>query len=137
MIRLVITSRVPKFEGVTPAWFVCVTLFFGAVIANFFINQKFGTTFTPCLFKNVTALPCFLCGGTRASLKLASGHPIQAFFQNPLVTVVLSYIAFALVLKFGFAKKLVFSGPFKDRRFLWMIAISTVGSNWIYMIRTL
>ena len=40
-----------------------------------------------CVFRLVTGLPCPTCGGTRATLGLASGDLALAFRYNPLVTL--------------------------------------------------
>ncbi|MGY8642433.1 MAG: DUF2752 domain-containing protein [Verrucomicrobiales bacterium] len=137
MVKLVKTSRKLDFTGVTPAVLVVGTLFFSAILAGHFIGKYFQTDLVPCPFKIATGLPCFLCGGTRAALNLTTGHPILALQFNPLVTIILGFVSVALLLKIALAKKVILSGPFQDRRFLWMLAITVVGANWIYVIRTL
>jgi hypothetical protein len=42
---------------------------------------------TICVFKTLTGLPCFTCGGTRPAARLAQLDLQAAFFMNPLVTV--------------------------------------------------
>lgn len=137
MIRLTPTDRKPNFNGVTPAFVAGGTLFVVAVLATFSVNHHYQTEFTPCLFKIVTHQPCFLCGGTRASINLLTGHPVTAFFFNPLVTVLLCYSGFLLILKFGFGKKIDWRGPFRNRHFVCSFAVALVLINWIYVLRTL
>ncbi|MFI5181027.1 MAG: DUF2752 domain-containing protein [Thermoanaerobaculia bacterium] len=43
----------------------------------------------PCLFREVTGLPCPTCGGTRAALALLSGDIAGALHANPLVVAAL------------------------------------------------
>ena len=38
---------------------------------------------TPCMFKEVTGLPCPSCGSTRALLLLARGRMYDSFMMNP------------------------------------------------------
>ncbi len=137
MIRLVPTNRKIDLEGVTLAWIVSVTLFFCAILALYFFNQRYGTQLTPCPFKFVTSTPCFLCGGTRASMSLISGNVSRAFSFNPLVTFALLLIFTRIILKFAFGRKIKRTGFLADRRALWLIVIVAVTSNWIYVIRTL
>ena len=39
----------------------------------------------PCLFHELTGFYCPGCGGTRAALALAAGHPVLSFLYHPLV----------------------------------------------------
>ncbi|MDF1755031.1 MAG: DUF2752 domain-containing protein [Verrucomicrobiales bacterium] len=137
MIQLVKTDRKPNFDGVTPAFLVGATLFFAAILAGHFLSRHYETSFTTCLFKRITHQPCVLCGGTRASLSLAAGDPVEAVKYNPLVTAVLSYIGFAMFLKFALGRKLILNGFAADRRFLWSATLVIVIANWIYILRTL
>ncbi len=46
----------------------------------------------PCLFRNVTGIPCPSCGATRGVLALLDGHPVDALGFNPLmVTIVIAF----------------------------------------------
>lgn len=42
------------------------------------------SSFSVCLFKQVTDLPCPSCGSTRAIVSLANGHLWEAFLYNPI-----------------------------------------------------
>ena len=111
MIRLVKTDRQPDLSGVTPALVVGATLFFAAILTAHFVGRHYDHKLTPCLFKLVTDKPCFLCGGTRASLNLAMGNPIIALRFNPLVTLILGSVALGLLLKFVFGRRIILDGP--------------------------
>ncbi|MBQ1973783.1 MAG: DUF2752 domain-containing protein [Paraprevotella sp.] len=43
-----------------------------------------GFGFTPCLFKNVTGIPCPACGTTRAIILIVNGRLWQSLLLNPL-----------------------------------------------------
>lgn len=74
----------------TPGWILGVIFFAAAVVGLFFLNREAGTRFGLCPFRIVTGMPCFLCGGTTASILLASGDPAEAFRANPLVVVAIA-----------------------------------------------
>ena len=137
MISLVKTDRKPDLRGVTPAVVAGGTLFFVSLLALYFMGQHYDHQPTVCLFKAITKQPCFLCGGTRASINLATGHPVTAFKFNPLVTLILCYLAIWAILKFGFARRIALQGPLNSRQIHWVLAIVVVIANWIYIIKTL
>lgn len=137
MIQLVKTDRKPNFKGVTPGFIIGVALFVAAVLGGHHLSSHYRVDTLPCLFKLVTGEPCVLCGGTRASLRLVKGDLSGAFSFNPLVTIVLSVVAGLMILKFGFARKLVLTASSPIRRCLWAVVIGAVLANWIYVIRTL
>lgn len=136
MIQLVKTDRKLNLSGVTPAFVAVVTLFVFTVLAGHFFARHYQIDASPCLFKLVTREPCFLCGGTRASVSLASGQPVIAFRFNPLVTILLCFTGIVLLLKFLFARKLRLSGAIANRQFLWWAVILLVLANWIYIVKT-
>ena len=53
------------------------------------------TSFTPCLFKNATGLPCPSCGTTRSVAEIAKGNFIKAATINPLGFIVAAFMAVA------------------------------------------
>ncbi len=57
------------------------------------LTQHAGYDFVSCPSRLVYDLPCAGCGGTRAFLLLIKGHPIDAFFMNPNVYLVVPYLA--------------------------------------------
>ncbi|MGD8395157.1 MAG: DUF2752 domain-containing protein [Candidatus Eiseniibacteriota bacterium] len=40
-----------------------------------------------CPLRHATGIACPTCGGTRAMMALAGGHPLRAFVWNPIVTL--------------------------------------------------
>lgn len=46
--------------------------------------------FTPCIFRNLTGLPCPSCGSTHAVIALLHGEFVQSIFFHPLGIVILS-----------------------------------------------
>lgn len=53
----------------------------------------------PCTFKNLTGLPCALCGGTRSAQAFLHGDVSSALYLNPLsLAVVVGLSAFALLM---------------------------------------
>jgi hypothetical protein len=53
----------------------------------------------PCTFKNLTGLPCALCGGTRSAHALLHGDVATALYLNPLALVAVGLLGVvALVL---------------------------------------
>ncbi|MEZ5299668.1 MAG: DUF2752 domain-containing protein [Verrucomicrobiales bacterium] len=111
------------------------TAFFGASIAAlYFVNRAAGTEYSVCPMLNLTGVPCFFCGGTRASFALLHGQVIEAIQWNPLVALAAAFFLVQAVLKFGFGKKFILSGRLADRRFLWGAAIVLVAANWWWVI---
>ncbi len=55
-----------------------------------FSQKAAGTshTYTVCMIKNVTGVPCPSCGSTRSVMSLAEGHFAEATRQNPLGIVI-------------------------------------------------
>lgn len=51
---------------------------------HLFFEPGPGSSFTICLFKNLTGLPCPSCGVTRSLLLLATGDIYAALMINPL-----------------------------------------------------
>lgn len=47
----------------------------------------------PCTFKNLTGLPCALCGGTRSAHALLQGNISSALYLNPLSLVAVALLA--------------------------------------------
>ena len=136
MISFVPTSR--KFhrpEVLTWPLAVIGVLYFSSIAALAWIKTHTEYGFTPCLLKNATGVPCFLCGGTRASLALAQGDVFRSFLFNPLVCLL--WILFtALFLLKVVAGRRIRVGPI-SRCWLWIGAIAVVAGNWVFVINRL
>jgi len=52
------------------------------------------SSFSVCLFKKATGLPCPSCGSTRAIVSMAKGHFLQALLYNPIGV----FLGFLLIL---------------------------------------
>ncbi|MEO0414322.1 MAG: DUF2752 domain-containing protein [Verrucomicrobiota bacterium] len=115
----------------TPVYVAVVALFAFSILVMYFVNQKTGMNYTPCLFKTMTQKPCFLCGGTRATVSLITGKITQAFLWNPLaVLLVVGFCALmTLHIVFGRVVTVVYS----KRKWAWLIAILIVIANWVYL----
>lgn len=133
MISFVPTSRSFRWRNiVTIPCAIAILLYVASIGSLAWLNQKTPLDLTPCPFKQVTGLPCFLCGGTRASFALAQGDVVSSFLFNPLVCVALLVTACLFLLKVvaGFRIKIV---PI-HRNWLWLGAILLVAVNWTWVI---
>lgn len=50
----------------------------------FVASRQSVSSFTPCVFKNITGIPCPSCGSTRAVVAILNGRFMEAFLLNPL-----------------------------------------------------
>ncbi len=83
MLRLRKAKRSEFFTPLTLAWWITTTLLLGAILLGFGFSETQGTWLPVCLTRRVFDLPCPLCGGTRAAMRLFSGAPVAAFWINP------------------------------------------------------
>ncbi|MFQ5669206.1 MAG: DUF2752 domain-containing protein [Acidobacteriota bacterium] len=92
-----------------------------------------------CVLKAVTGVPCPTCGGTRAALALAGGHPLAALGWNPLVGAGL--MALALYVPYAW---LVTAGRLPPLRTGWLrppmpvwlrgTMAGIVLADWVYLL---
>ncbi|WP_366935836.1 DUF2752 domain-containing protein [Bernardetia sp.] len=54
------------------------------IFYTFSLQKQQISSFTPCLIKNISHLPCPSCGSTRAILFLLKGKFIESLYTNPL-----------------------------------------------------
>jgi hypothetical protein len=111
-----------------------VALIVGAAIRLLHLDRL---GFTLCVFKAVTGLPCFTCGGTRAFGRLASLDVAGAFRMNPLVTLAslalpLWTLTDLVLLTRGSALGLELAP--RTSRFVVVAAVSALLLNWAYLI---
>lgn len=69
-------------------WRIRHILGIGFILSGYAFILILGTTignrhFTPCIFKNLTGLPCPGCGMGRATIAFFHGDLMQSFFINP------------------------------------------------------
>ena len=57
----------------------------------FFIQTK-NDTYSVCLFKKITSIPCPSCGSSRSVVAILSGNFSTAFYLNPLGFVLVPFI---------------------------------------------
>lgn len=127
-------SRKSILKGWTPGLYLGVLFFVVATLCLHIGGLALQRDLLPCLFQVATGFPCPLCGGTRASFLLFSGHPLQALCLNPLVTFslflgavwILSWLAFGLRWRLRLPDRAVA---------LVLLALFLV--NWIYVSRIL
>lgn len=132
MISAQRVRRSEFFSPMTPGWILGTSLFFVAVLFTFWVNQAQELrSLTLCPFRLLMGLPCPLCGGTTASLKLAVGKADEAFRINPLVTILLVvYPAWSLLwIVFGIRLTSTAKTTVVAALLLLVLAI-----NWVYIL---
>ena len=107
-------------------------LFSASLAALSWFNSQTGSGFTPCVLKSATGVPCFLCGGTRASIALAKGDPVSSFLLNPMVCLLWLALGVAVLLKVVAGYKIEVA-PI-PRRWLWLGILTLVAANWAFVI---
>ena len=55
-------------------------------------SYKLNDSFTVCIIKNVTGIPCPSCGSTRAVEALFHGHIIESILWNPFGLLLASFL---------------------------------------------
>jgi len=100
------------------------------------------TTFTPCLFKNVTSLPCPACGTTRSVSEIVKGNFIKATIINPLGLIVAAFMAIApfwIIFDVTTKRDTLFNGFLTLEttlkiRWVAITLISLIAINWVWNI---
>ena len=87
---------------------------------------------SPCLFHHLTGLPCPTCGGTRATLALAAGHPVHALALNPMVAV--GYIMLGTVLLALLAGRRDMIHRLISSRRAAFVLLAVILLNWAYLL---
>jgi hypothetical protein len=98
---------------------------------SYLINQS-GQSFTFCMLKNLTGLPCPFCGGTRAVFALLRGELFQAFWLNPLATLGLLLVLPGYFVYAGLLRPRGWEKPLSKVSVILLIAALVV--NWAYLI---
>lgn len=91
----------------------------------------------PCIFHELTGLPCLTCGSTRAFTALVDGEVFAALRLQPLF-VIGSAIALAIGLR-GLAalitgRKLALNVSRQDRLLFRRVLIAAILVNWAYLV---
>ncbi len=123
-------------SGVTKPWIIATVCWFLAVGTFTWLNFRMGTSYTLCLFKNLTDHPCPGCGSTRATLALMSGQLGTAFSYNPLAT---TFLLLSPAILFGWIWNQKRNPPDRWRpgRYFWIITTGLVMANWWFVIKNL
>lgn len=91
-----------------------------------------------CPFRQITGIPCFTCGGTRALLALTRGDVRAAFVWNPLVAIsamgALVWLVYAAVVTALRAPRLRVRLAERDRLLFRAMAWTAIASNWVFLI---
>lgn len=98
--------------------------------------------FTPCLFKNITGIPCPSCGSTRSVLSLVKGNFFNAILINPLgVIIAVSMLLLPLWLLYDLILKkdtLYINYKLFEKtvqvKWVAVILITLIIANWIWNI---
>lgn len=72
------------------------TLVFLAIFAA--LPMSMFSVLPACTFKNLTGLPCALCGGTRSARAFLHGDLATAWYLNPLSLFVIIFMAVGVVI---------------------------------------
>lgn len=78
-------TKRPPADARHPATFAGITVLMLALLVSLTVDPFDRTSFSVCLFNNITGLPCAACGLTRACIYLAHGQIAHAAKMNPLV----------------------------------------------------
>lgn len=132
-MRLVPTSR--RFW--LPWWAVAIVAAHLAMVLLYILVQR-GVRDAPtlCWFRELTGHPCPACGSTRLVLALLQGEPIQGFLHNPLVFVALVVLLVVVVLRVGFARRIVLLQTQRDVHIATGLFLLAVLMNWAYLLWT-
>lgn len=99
-------------------------------LGSCYISQRFDISFTTCILKHVTGIPCPFCGGTRAAWTLLHGDVIGAVVMNPLATALCILVPPIYLLQHFILKRRIDVIP----RIAWIILITLLIVNWAYLI---
>ena len=119
----------------SPLWWLFG--FAGVALISRVILQ-WGVAVPVCQFRNLTGVPCPLCGGTRAMRSIADLDPLAAVQLNPLVfltgVTVILWALFSLAERVLGTRALeVFTNRLR-RLPLLPISFGLVLTNWLYLI---
>jgi hypothetical protein len=87
-----------------------------------------------CAFRGATGLPCPGCGGTRATVSLLRGDVVGALAWNPLVTVVVCFLAMSLLLRLAAGRKVEINLGRRHNAIVLAGAIVLLAANWVYVL---
>jgi hypothetical protein len=115
--------------------------YFWAAWAIFRVDVEH-STFTPCVIKQATGIPCPSCGTTRSVSEIIRGNFIKAVFINPLGFIIAAFmilIPFWIIFDVATKKDslyrsyIKFEGTLKIR-WVAILLITLIILNWIWNI---
>ncbi|MBN2410551.1 DUF2752 domain-containing protein [candidate division KSB1 bacterium] len=100
-------------------------------------NPNLFETIPPCLFRQITGIPCPACGATHSGYYLSHFQIIPAFLTNPFF-----FILFVGLIVWGcntaagliFKKKLQLILTVQESKIIRFIIITSFPLNWLYLI---
>ncbi len=116
-------------------WFAAALLIWFTLMAAALVLELQGVPGPGlCLFRRVTGVPCITCGGTRAAADWLHGHWGRAIARNPLLFVLELGLVAWLVLRLGFARRLIVQMQPLERYGVWALLALAVAANWALVI---
>jgi len=101
------------------------------------LNQNLFDTIPPCMFRQITGIPCPTCGATHSGYYLSHFQFIQAFLANPFIF----FLFIGLILwgantlaGLAFKKNIQILLTIKESKLARIIMISSFPLNWIFLI---
>jgi|1185.fasta_scaffold178365_2 hypothetical protein len=101
------------------------------------ISGYLGIGFPQCSFKRMTGLPCAFCGGTRSLRAIGHLHFTDAFWLNPLVTLITFVSAPAAMFWFMAPRRFDQLIIAAKKLPIVPIGLALVVLNWIFVIKFL
>ncbi len=77
---------------------ILICIFAIAWVLLVLVTRHAGYNIITCPSRLIYDMPCAGCGGTRAFILLIKGHPVDAFFMNPNVYLVVPYFLTGFIL---------------------------------------
>jgi hypothetical protein len=108
----------------------------GLIICGHLI-QNYLSILPPCIFKQITGIPCLTCGGTRSIVALSNFEIYRAFLFNPLVMlfgVGIMVFSFGALTGWIFKKSIAVILSNNEIRAIRIFIISLVVLDWAFLI---
>lgn len=119
-----------------PWWAVALVGLHMALAGAYALAASDKTEATPplCLFRRLTGYPCPTCGATRMGLALLRGQWLEALRLNPLVFALVFGAASALLVRIGFARRIVWIDSPRSRTWVTAAFVAAILTNWVYVL---